>query len=64
MDETEVIADVMGDITSYYNEMLVKIITGVEPVSMHDEFVKKIKDMNIEKAIKAYRTAYDRYKKN
>ncbi len=60
-EEFEEVSGVMGDISTYESEIIVKIIMGTEPISKFDEFLAKIKDMGIEKAIKARKTAYDRY---
>ncbi len=56
-------AKIMSDIESYRNEMMLKFITGQEPLDKFDEYVNNIKSMNIDRVIEIYKTALDRYNK-
>ncbi|WP_338652530.1 extracellular solute-binding protein [Sporosarcina psychrophila] len=49
------------DLQSYIQQMEAKFITGVEPLSNWDKYVKTIEDMNIDKYIEIYQVAYDRW---
>ena len=60
-DESSELAKIMGDITTYSDEMSLKFIMGVEPLSNYDKYVAQIKSMGIEKAIAIYQAAYNRY---
>jgi len=50
------------DIDSYRDEMIVKFITGAEPISKFDEFVATIKKLNIDEVLKIRQAQYDRLK--
>lgn len=54
-------AQIMGDINTYVNEMNLKFIMGHDPLSKFEEFVSKIKSMNIDRAIQLQQAALDRY---
>jgi putative aldouronate transport system substrate-binding protein len=60
-DESSELAKIMGDITTYSDEMSLKFIMGVEPLSNYDKYVAQIKSMGIDKAIAIYQAAYNRY---
>lgn len=60
-DEGTEFAQIMGDIDTYMSEMNIKFILGQEPLTKYDDYVKKIKSMNIDKAIKLEQAALDRY---
>lgn len=62
-DEGTEYAQIMGDINTFVSEMAVKFIIGQEPFSKYDDFVNKIKSMNIDRAIKLQQAALDRYNK-
>lgn len=60
-DEGTEFAQITGDINTYISEMNIKFIIGKEPMSNYDQYVSKIKSMNIDKAIKLEQAALDRY---
>jgi putative aldouronate transport system substrate-binding protein len=60
-DEGTEFSQIMGDINTYISEMNIKFILGQEPMSKYDDYAKKIKSMNIDKAIKLQQAALDRY---
>ncbi len=51
----------MGDIDTYRDEMLLKFITGKEPISKFDSYVEQLKKIGIEEVIKLQQTALERY---
>ncbi|MNW19499.1 hypothetical protein D3C71_2195180 [compost metagenome] len=53
----------MTDIQTYQDEMLLKFIMGVEPIDNFDSYVKKIKSMGIDDAIKIQQGALERFNK-
>ncbi|NTV88784.1 MAG: extracellular solute-binding protein [Clostridiales bacterium] len=59
--ESETYSLKFGDINTYASEMILKFITGKEPISKFDEFTAKIKSMGIDDCIAVYQTCYDRY---
>ena len=48
-------------VNSYKDEMLVKFITGAEPLSKFDDFVKGLKERGIDDYLKLMNEAYERY---
>ncbi|GAA3407496.1 ABC transporter substrate-binding protein [Paenibacillus hodogayensis] len=52
---------IMGDVNTYYKEMINKFIMGIEKTDKFDEYVKKIQSMNIDEAVKIQQAALDRY---
>ena len=60
-DEGTEYAQIMGDIETYVNEMVVKFILGEEPLSNYDSFVEQVKSMNIDRAIELKQAALDRF---
>lgn len=60
-EESSKIANIMNTINTYYDEMFLKMMTG--KVTNIDSFVKNLKKMGIDEAVKIYQNAYDRFKK-
>ena len=60
-EEGSAYASIIGDADTYVQEMTVKYIMGVEPLSTYDNFISKLKSMNVEEAIKLQQAALDRY---
>ncbi|MDW7657785.1 MAG: hypothetical protein SCM11_11510 [Bacillota bacterium] len=54
-------SEIMGEVNTYYDEMVNKFIMGVEPLSKYDEYVTRINAMGIDEAIAIYQAALDRY---
>lgn len=54
-------SNVMGDISTYVDEMRLKFIMGVEPLDKFEDYVQQIKKMNLQRAIEIQQTALDRY---
>ncbi|UKS28395.1 ABC transporter substrate-binding protein [Paenibacillus sp. HWE-109] len=62
-DESSKFASIVTDIQTYQDEMLLKFIMGVEPISNFDQYVKKIQGMGIDEAIKIQQGALERFNK-
>lgn len=62
-DEETKYSAIMNEIQTYVNEMNVKFVMGIEPISKYDDFVKKIKDMKIDEVLAIQQAAYERYLK-
>jgi putative aldouronate transport system substrate-binding protein len=63
VEESKEMAKLATAITSYKEEMFVKFIMGKESLDKFDDYVKQINDMGIDKVIKVYQAALDRYNK-
>jgi putative aldouronate transport system substrate-binding protein len=53
----------MQDVMTRYEEVFHKVVTGALPLEAWDQYVKDIKGMGIEDAIKIQQGALDRYNK-
>jgi len=62
LDETDVMNNYTTDIESYRDEMVIKFVTGAEPLSKWDEYVNTIKKLNIDAILKVKQAQYDRLK--
>lgn len=62
-EESSQVSDIESDINTYVNEMQLKFIMGVEPLSNVEKFQAQLKNMKIDKAIQIRQTAVDRYDK-
>lgn len=60
-EESETYSNVMDDIDTYRDEMVLKFITGKEPLSKYDTYVEQLKKMGIEEVVKIYQDALERY---
>lgn len=63
-DETDQVKDMATELQVYVEQMEAKFITGVEPFSNWDKYVKTIESMGVEKYIEVYQGAVDRYYEN
>lgn len=61
LEESSARSPIMTEVDTYVNEMILKFILGVEPLSKFDEFVKQVKKLGIDDAVKFTQKAYDRY---
>ena len=59
--DTNIMAKKISAVNSYKDEMLVKFITGAEPLSKFDDFVKGLKERGIDDYLKLMNEAYERY---
>lgn len=60
-EETDKMAKKISAVNTYKDEMLVKFITGAEPISKYNDFVKGLKDRGIEEYLTLMQKAYERY---
>lgn len=60
-EEEELYAEKMTDIDTYKDEMILKFITGAEPLSKFEAFQGQLKKMGIEDVVKIYQSALDRF---
>lgn len=58
-DESSRLANIMNTVNTFYDEMFLKMMTG--KYNNYDAFVKTLKRMKIDEAIKIYQNAYNRY---
>lgn len=59
--ESDEYAKIMTEITTYQDEMYLKFITGVEPITGFDNYMNEMKAMGIERAIEIKQNAYNRF---
>jgi putative aldouronate transport system substrate-binding protein len=60
-EESTKLSAIMTQVNTYRDEMFHKFIMGQAPLSDFDKYVKAIKDMGIEEAIKIEQAALDRF---
>jgi len=58
-EESNRLANIMNTVNTFYDEMFLKMMTG--KYNNYDSFVKTLKRMKIDEAIKIYQNAYNRY---
>lgn len=63
VDESSRFAAIMGDVDTYISEIVVKFITGTEPLSNFDTYVQNIMNLGIEEAIAIKQAGLERYNK-
>lgn len=51
----------MGDIQTYVQECMIKMITGVEPMDLFNTMVEQLNNMKIDRAIELQQGALERY---
>ncbi|TDF99510.1 extracellular solute-binding protein [Paenibacillus piri] len=62
-EDDEVRRQVMNDVQTYVDEMIIKFIMGNEPLSNWDAYVKRVKSMGIDKVLKIYNDTYTAWSK-
>ena len=60
-EEASEYATYMAEINKMRGQMIVKFITGIEPISKFDEYVETLKKFGMDKAMKIQTDAYKRY---
>ena len=53
--------EIMTEINTYMNEMVLKFIIGTESLDNYDAYVENVKKMGIDEAIQIVQDAYDAY---
>lgn len=62
--ENDEMTNLMMDIKTHKDEMMLKFIIGVSPLEEYDSFIEELKNMGIERVIEIKQNALDRYYKN
>jgi putative aldouronate transport system substrate-binding protein len=62
-DESKKFSTIMADINTRFDEVFNKVWSGALPLEAWDQYVKDIKQMGIDDAIKIQQAALDRYNK-
>lgn len=60
-EESSKLAASVSQINTYVDEMLIKFIVGQEPIDKFDQYVDKLKQMNIDEVLKIYQDALYRF---
>ena len=54
-------AEIMTNVNTYTNEMILKFIIGTEPLSNFDRYIAQLNQYGMQEAIRITQAAYDRY---
>ncbi|MBQ4516409.1 MAG: extracellular solute-binding protein [Clostridia bacterium] len=60
-EEASEMAEIKNNADTYRDNMILKFITGIEPLENFDKFVEQLKAYNVERGIEINQAAYDRY---
>lgn len=60
-DETTEYSQIMNEVTKYQKQMIVKFITGIEPIDKFDEFVATMNKFGLERALEIQTAALKRF---
>ena len=60
-DEASESAEAVAQVKTYADEMLLRFITGAEPIENFDKYVEEINDYGLTDALAIYQAAFDRY---
>ncbi|GIP34886.1 extracellular solute-binding protein [Paenibacillus sp. J2TS4] len=60
-EESQQYSQIMSEVNTYFDEMFIKFIMGVEPLEKFDGFISTLKKMGIEEAVQIQQAAYDRF---
>ncbi|MDR6551858.1 extracellular solute-binding protein [Paenibacillus qinlingensis] len=63
LEDSAKYATIMSDVNTYTQEMITKFIMGAEPMENYDNFIKKLKSIGAEDAVKIMQSALDRFNK-
>lgn len=61
-EESDIDANIMANVKTYVDEMILKFIVGNKPIDEFEEYVNQVKKFELEKSVKFRQDAYDRYK--
>ncbi|MBO0993320.1 extracellular solute-binding protein [Bacillus sp. SD088] len=64
IEENNKLSALQADIHKYVDEMQDKFITGTEPLSKWDDYVKEVEKMKLDEYMEIQKAAYERYKNN
>lgn len=62
-EEQEEVGRIRADLDTYIEQMEAKFITGTEPLSNWDKYIKTMNNMDLDKLVNIYQDAYDRWNK-
>lgn len=62
-EELSEYANIMNEVTKYRDQMIIKFITGIEPLSKFDEYVEIMNKYGLERAMEIQTDALERYNK-
>lgn len=62
-EESEESAVIMTEIEKYVEEMTVRFITGVEPMSNYEAYLERLDNLKLDRALELKQASYDRYLK-
>ncbi len=62
-EEASKLASLKNQIDTYVGEMLIKFIVGQEPLEKFDDYISRLKQMNIDEVLKIYQNALERFNK-
>jgi len=60
-EESSDSANILSDLNTYVDEMTVRFVMGLEPMSNYETFLSTIKSMGLDRVLEAQQAAYDRY---
>jgi putative aldouronate transport system substrate-binding protein len=60
-EATNVASKIMTDVNTYCDEMILRFITGKEPLSNFDAYVNQVKSLGIDEVLKLNQEAYEEY---
>jgi putative aldouronate transport system substrate-binding protein len=60
-EESSEFSSIMNDVDTLVNEMTLKIILGNDSIDSYEEYVKKLKSLNIDRAIEIQKAALERF---
>lgn len=63
LEESEEVATLGTEISTYVDEMILKFVQGTEPLSNYDVFLANLQKLNINRYLELQQAAYDRYLK-
>lgn len=61
LDESAEYSEIMSEVNKYRNQMIVKFITGIEPIENFDKYVDTLNQYGLEKAMKIKTAGLKRY---
>lgn len=61
-EENAELSAIMQDVTALVDDMSIRIILGIEPLSSFDSYLEQLQSLNIDRAVSIQQEALDRYK--
>ena len=60
-EEADIDANIMANVKTYVDEMILKFITGAESIENFDKYVEQVNKFGLEESVKFRQNAYDRF---